>query len=154
MHFPQGQRQQPLNRNCWIGVWLSWLLPEHFSTCSAWDGNWGSAGCVGFKAKCRQKCVVKAWAMGEAGQGRAGGMPCPHILPQGLWSLQHSPPEQAGCAVEGEQRPVLLPELGMAQGDTHRAWGVRFTTRVKPCFLEWEEGTSPGAKMSVTLLRS
>lgn len=78
-----------------------------------------------------------------------------HLLPSDVVTpAQLAPPEEAGCEVAGEGRPVLLPGLGMARGDTHRARGMRFTTRVKPCSLEWEEGTSPGAKMSVTLLRS
>lgn len=146
MHFPQGQRQQPLS--CWIGLWFSWLLPERFSTSSAWDGNGGSVGFAGFQVKRTQGCAVKVWDTGEAcSAGRAGEMCRPHVLPPSDAVPQRSSPCRGG-------QPAVLPGPGMARGDTHRARGMRFTTRVKPSFLEWEEGTSPGAKMSVTLLRS
>lgn len=107
--------------------------------------------------KCVQRCAVKVWDMGAVcSTGRAGGTCCPHILPpsEAVTPAQAAPPEEAECEVAGEEQPVLLPGLGMAWGDMLRACGMRFTTRVKPCLLEWEEGTSPGAKMSVTLLRS
>lgn len=151
MHFPQGQRQQPLNRNCWIGLWLSWLLPEHFSTRSAWDGDWGSVGFAGFRVKCWQRCGVQVWDTGQAcSTGRAGGMWCPHIiLSQERRSPQHRQPLQRrpGVKLGMKGSPCCSQGLGWHAG-------MRFTTRVKPCSLEWEEGTGPGAKMSVTLLRS
>lgn len=89
--------------------------------------------------------------------GRAGGgMHCLHGLPprDGVTSLQEAPREQPGCKMGGDRQSVLSMGLGMAWGATYRACRMRFTARVKPCLLEWEEGTSPGAKMSVTLLRS
>lgn len=83
-------------------------------------------------------------------------MRCPHTLPvtDGVTPLQAVSLEESGCEMAGEGQSVLRTGLGVARGATCRAGGMRFTAPVKPCLLEWEEGTSPGAKMSVTLLRS
>lgn len=83
-------------------------------------------------------------------------MHCPHTLPasDGVTPLQAARQEQPGCEMAEKGQSVLCTGLGMAWGATCRACSMHFTTQVKPCLLEWEEGTSPGAKMSVTLLRS
>jgi len=83
-------------------------------------------------------------------------MCCPHTLPpsDGVTPLPAAPLEEPGCKMVGEGQSMLHTGLGMAWGATCRACGMRFTALVKPCLLEWEERTSPGAKMSVTLPRS
>lgn len=93
----------------------------------------------------------RVWDMVEVcSTGRAQGHVA-HIPPHdGVTLLQAAPQDDLGCTAVGEGHSVL----GVAWGATRRTCGMPFTTQVKPCLLQWEEGTGPGAKMSVTLLRS
>lgn len=87
---------------------------------------------------CGKGCGLRPRSVALAEQGVCTTH-IPFPLSDGVTLLQAAPQEEPMCETVGEGQSLQHMGLGMSQGATCRACGMRFTTRVKPCLLEWEE---------------